>query len=228
MDSKTKGVRKPRPVGPRREEILAAALKLFAEYGVHGVTTRQIASAVGISQPSLYAFFPNKRALEGEVCVRAFDELTSRLKDGLDALKRGICDVRDLGRIYVDFGLTRPDAYRLAFMVEKGDPVTAVGSSGDTVMEAGSKSYNVLREALGITLGAGLPPEELGLLAQSLWAALHGLVSLLLARPLFPWCEQKRLIEFHVNRVFGVVICPPLMRLAPEAGAEWVSDGLLP
>ena len=205
MESKTNFARKPRRVGPRREEILTAALKLFAEHGVHTVTTRQIAAAVGISQPSLYSFFPNKQALEAEVCVRAFDELTSRLTEGLDSLKRGRCNIRELGRIYVDFGLTRRDAYRLAFMVEKSEPVAAASSSGESILEASSKSFHVLREALGFTLGAGLPPHELELLAQSLWAALHGLISLLLARPLFPWSKQNRLIEFHIDRVFAQV-----------------------
>lgn len=205
MEPETRLGRKPKPIGPRREEILAAALKLFAEHGAHAVTTRQIASAVGISQPSLYAFFPNKHALEAEVCVRAFGELTSRLNQGLDALKRGSCDIRDLGRIYIDFGLTRPDVYRLAFMVEKGDPAGAIGSSGESVLKASLRSFHVLREALHLTLGTGLPPDDLDLLAQSLWAALHGLVSLFLARPLFPWSEQHRLIEFHLARVFAQV-----------------------
>ncbi len=203
MESGTKFSRKPRPVGPRREEILAAALKLFGERGVHAVTTRQIASAVGISQPSLYAFFPNRRALEAEVYTRVFEELTSRIVEGLDALKRGSCDICDLGKIYVDFGLTHPDAYKLAFMVEKLDPVPAVSSGDDCISVAGLKAFYLLREAVDLTLGAGLPPDELELLAQSLWAALHGLVSLLLARPNFPWSQRNRLIEFHITRIFA-------------------------
>lgn len=209
MQPRTKTARKPRPIGPRREEILAAALKLFSEYGVHAVTTRQIAAAVGISQPSLYAFFPNKQALEGEVCVRVFDELTSRLTRGLNALKQGRCDIRELGTIYIGFGLTRPDAYRLAFMVEKSDPNAAVSAAGDSVLEASLRSIEVLREALRYTKGAALPPDQLELLAQSVWSGLHGLVSLLLARHLFPWCERKILIKFHIDRVFAGVLCKP-------------------
>jgi len=117
---------------------------------------------------------------------------------GLEALGRGKSDICKLGRIYVDFGLANPDAYRLAFMVEKPDPVHAIG--GDPMLAAGLNAFNLLREAVGLTVGAGLPPQELELTAQSLWAALHGLVSLLLARPNFPWKKQSRLIEFHVAR----------------------------
>ena len=50
--------RKAKGAGPeRREEILAAALRLFGQYGLYGVSTRQIAQAVGVSQPTLYAYF---------------------------------------------------------------------------------------------------------------------------------------------------------------------------
>jgi AcrR family transcriptional regulator len=178
-------------------------MKLFSEYGMNAVTTRQIAAAVGISQPSLYAFFPNKQALEAEVCTRAFEELTARITAGLDALKRGKSNIHKLGRIYVDFGLAHTDAYRLAFMVEKPEPGSAGVSGDDPTLIAGLKAFYLLREAVGLTVGASLPPQELELLAQSHWAALHGLVSLLLARPNFPWKKRNRLIEFHIARVFS-------------------------
>ena len=179
------------------------ALKLFSEHGMNAVTTRQIAAEVGISQPSLYAFFPNKQALAAEVCTRTFEELTVRITAGLDAIKRGNSNIHKLGRIYIDFGLAHPDAYRLAFMVEKPDLALAVGSGDDPMLEAGLKAFYLLREAVSFTVGAGLPQQELELLAQSHWAALHGLVSLLLARPNFPWKKRNRLIEFHIARVFS-------------------------
>lgn len=200
---------KSRPGGSRREEILAAALKLFGEYGVHAVTTRQIAAVVGISQPSLYAFFPNKQSLAAEACTHVFKDLTARLTAGIAALKRGNYDVCELGKIYVEFGLTCPDAYRLAFMVEKRDLAPDVSAGGLPILAAGLKAFDLLREAVGLTIGAALPPEQRELLAQSVWASLHGLVSLLLARPDFPWSERCRLIEIHVARAFGQIGCAP-------------------
>lgn len=43
-----------------REEILAAAARLFGDQGYTETTTRQIADAVGIKQASLYYHFPDK------------------------------------------------------------------------------------------------------------------------------------------------------------------------
>lgn len=34
--------------------------------------------------------------------------------------------------------------------------------------------------------------------AQVLWAGLHGLVALLIARPEFPWVDREKLIATHV------------------------------
>jgi AcrR family transcriptional regulator len=50
-----------------RERILVEASRLFALGGYHGTTTREIAAAVGISQPSLFFHFPTKKAILEEL-----------------------------------------------------------------------------------------------------------------------------------------------------------------
>ncbi len=47
----------------RREEVLEAALELIAEHGVAGASLRLLAKRLGMSQPSLYHYFPSKDAL---------------------------------------------------------------------------------------------------------------------------------------------------------------------
>jgi AcrR family transcriptional regulator len=47
----------------RREQVIAAAVKEFAANGFHATSTSQIAKRAGISQPYIYALFPNKREL---------------------------------------------------------------------------------------------------------------------------------------------------------------------
>lgn len=46
-----------------RERIMYEAAELFARQGYHGTTTREIADAVGIRQPSLFHHFPSKSAM---------------------------------------------------------------------------------------------------------------------------------------------------------------------
>ncbi|MCA6289859.1 MAG: TetR family transcriptional regulator, partial [Phenylobacterium sp.] len=80
IPTEVRSTRKPRGHGfETRDEILDAALRLFSEHGVMGVSTRQIAGRVGISQPALYAHFRNRDDLLAELCERAFSELEQRL-----------------------------------------------------------------------------------------------------------------------------------------------------
>ncbi len=53
----------PGPSLPTRERILSEASRLFARRGYHGTSTREIARAVGIRQPSLFHHFPSKDAI---------------------------------------------------------------------------------------------------------------------------------------------------------------------
>lgn len=61
------------------------ASRLFAERGYLGTSTRDIAAAVGIQQPSLYSHFASKQAIAEELLRR---DLTA----GIDALERVAAD----------------------------------------------------------------------------------------------------------------------------------------
>jgi AcrR family transcriptional regulator len=47
----------------RREAIIRAVRKVFADKGFHGTTTRELADAAGVSEALLFKHFPNKEAL---------------------------------------------------------------------------------------------------------------------------------------------------------------------
>jgi AcrR family transcriptional regulator len=53
----------------RRKSILQVAKELFAQKGFLGVTTRELASALGVTEPVLYEHFPSKRTLYDEILL---------------------------------------------------------------------------------------------------------------------------------------------------------------
>ena len=70
---------------PTRDQILRAASRLFAEQGFHATSTRDIAAAVGIRQPSLFHHFSSKaeimaelQRLEFETSIRVFEAARRR------------------------------------------------------------------------------------------------------------------------------------------------------
>jgi AcrR family transcriptional regulator len=56
----------------RREEVLEAAIHVFAARGFHGTPTTEIAKAAGISQAYLFRLFPTKAELYVAVVERCF------------------------------------------------------------------------------------------------------------------------------------------------------------
>jgi AcrR family transcriptional regulator len=59
----------------RREQVIQAAVKEFAAHGFHAASTTGIAKRAGISQPYIYALFPNKHELFLAVHRHAVDRI---------------------------------------------------------------------------------------------------------------------------------------------------------
>ncbi len=55
--------RTPKVVEDRREQIIEAALRVFAQKGFAGATNKDIARAAGITPGLIYHYFPSKEAL---------------------------------------------------------------------------------------------------------------------------------------------------------------------
>jgi AcrR family transcriptional regulator len=83
----------------RREQILDAALELFAERGYHGASTEEIARSAGISQPYVFRLFGTKKDLFIAVEIRCFRqtlEIFQRAAEG----KRGVEALHAIGEAY--------------------------------------------------------------------------------------------------------------------------------
>jgi AcrR family transcriptional regulator len=66
-----------------REKIIYEALTLFSVYGYDAVTIREIASAVGIKESSIYNHFKNKQ----DILNKIIDETLKRYYDVLDSIE---------------------------------------------------------------------------------------------------------------------------------------------
>jgi AcrR family transcriptional regulator len=76
----------------RRADLLEAAVVEFAESGYHGTRTADIAARAGVSQPYVYALFPDKRAL----FLACHDWTTERIKEALEKASADLSDDDDV------------------------------------------------------------------------------------------------------------------------------------
>ncbi len=69
---------------PMREQILEAAVQMFAEYGYHAAPLRDIARIAGIQAASIYHHYPNKQALLVEIMETHMVRLNAALQHVLE------------------------------------------------------------------------------------------------------------------------------------------------
>jgi len=72
------------PEGAARARILVEASRLFAVRGFHGTSTRDIAAAVGIRQPTLYSHFASKHAILAALLDADLRPAKARVSAALD------------------------------------------------------------------------------------------------------------------------------------------------
>ncbi len=112
MDPPRDTVKETRPRRPkaatRADEILDAAIDLFAEHGYAEVSIDDIGAAVGIAGPSVYNHFASKQDILLDAMARGHTQLRGAI-DGAVASGRDAADVlRRLSDAYVDQVLDQP------------------------------------------------------------------------------------------------------------------------
>lgn len=80
----------PSPCG-RREEILEAATKLFAEHGFSDTVTQVLVERLQIGKGTLYRYFPSKR----DLFLAAVDRVMRQLRQCVDSVIANIADPFD-------------------------------------------------------------------------------------------------------------------------------------
>jgi AcrR family transcriptional regulator len=99
----------------RREAILQAALRCFAEHGVEATTIEMIRAASGASTGSLYHHFGNKERIAAEVYLeglRDFRRVQQAYVEKAETLEDGI---RAIVHAHVDWISDHPDWARYLF-----------------------------------------------------------------------------------------------------------------
>lgn len=185
-----------------RHEILEVADGLLLEAGSEdAVSIQMIADGVGCTPPAIYMHFADKDALMREVCVRHFESFVAALLEAGDEGDDPFELLMTRGRAYLEFGLQHPEVYRILFMQQP------VGKAVRDVSASSADFFALLAPAVQACIEAGVFAErDPFVLACSLWASIHGLTSLMIANPEFPWPPLEEIFVFDV--------------MAPVTGAE--------
>jgi len=189
--------RSPRGEGERlREEILVATEKLLIKTGdASRVSIRMICDAVGVTPPSLYLHFPDKDALIFAVCERQFALLERMISEATADVVDPAERLSVMGRTYVRFGVEHPEQYRILLMTKDGELTRADFEAGAM---PGVTAFGHLLRAVEDCMSAGvMRKQDPFLVATGLWCVVHGVTSLRISIPGFPFVGEDQLLD-HV------------------------------
>jgi len=177
-----------------RQEILDAASEMFATEGYANVSMRKIADKIEYSPTTIYLYFKDKNDLLNQICEDTFAKLYQKVSaiqkksgNSLDCLRKGM-------RAYIEFGLKHPHHYEVTFitpiMEYLGEDIHPYEGS------MGERTFNFLRSQVALAVEDGfLKKGDVDVMSQTMWAAMHGLTSILIGHTDFPFSARNKLID---------------------------------
>ncbi|MCU1427639.1 MAG: transcriptional regulator, TetR family [Actinomycetia bacterium] len=163
------------PVGVDvRVALLDAAGELLSREGPGALTTRRLAGAAGTTTQSIYTLFGGKEGIVRAMFREGYARLEARIRRVRDTDKPMV-DLREQGRAYRAAALASPHYYDVMF----GHPVPEF-TPNDEDVAASTTTLLLLERGVQRCIDAGelVPGADANHVAQFLWAAAHGLVSL--------------------------------------------------
>lgn len=187
--------RRERAKSETRDKILDAARELFVTEGYEGVSMRKVAEKIEYSPTAIYVHFADKNELFHELCRQDFARLQKVVATEMptDPIER----LQKIGRNYIEFGERFPNHYVFMFMTphpEHGLDELDREIVGNPEVDA----YAFLKWAVQEALNAGCFRNEVKdaeLVSQTLWASVHGVISLNIAKGKDPWVDWRSLRE---------------------------------
>ena len=180
-----------------RDEILEATDRLLAASGdEEAVSLRAVAREVGCTAPAIYLHFTDRQALLLAVCERHFRDLDAAVGAAVAGIDDPLVALRAAGWAYVRWGIANPEPYRITFMTRRADapPWRFEGDS------AGEVAFRHLAELVEWGMKEGVVRhDDPFLVATGVWAAVHGLTSLVISTPDFPAQGLDVVVEHLVD-----------------------------
>ncbi len=180
------------PQAPK-ERIKREAMRLFVDHGVDAVSMRDIADAVGLRAPSLYAHFRSREELIGDLFFASYAEYGRRLAEAaaapggfqrqLEAMIRVICALHAEDELLFNFLLLTQHGFLRQIARDQRNPVEVICRSVAAAMQAGDIPRGNATLVAGAIIGIVVQPATFklyGRLDEGLAALADELVALCL------------------------------------------------
>lgn len=187
-----------------RETILEKSRQILIKEGFGNLSMRKIASALDVSATALYSHFKGKDDLLVALIEESVEMLLGQLAHAAERETDAISRLKQMALAYVQFGLERPQEYEIMFVVRSEEMPRYPKEKFRKVRSAYSMLADTIRE--GHLTGMIEEPEP-ELAAYSIWAQLHGVVSVILNQRLDAKVSREEFVEHSVDHIIdGFVV----------------------
>jgi AcrR family transcriptional regulator len=192
--------RNPRGQGARlRDELIEAARQLLTTAQRESdVSIRAVTRQAGASPQSFYLQFDSLDELLYAVYAIEFEELRKVLAEAVTQAQDPVAGLLGLCRAYCDYAQQHPGRYRA---------LTGVRGQLHPAWEGrrmpGASAFATLRDAVAAALQTEQHPGDPFVAAATLWASLHGIVTLRADRPAFAWPSLDDMIGSLVQQLLA-------------------------
>jgi AcrR family transcriptional regulator len=179
-------------LGPK-DRIRREAMRLFVAHGVDAVSMRDIADAVGLKAPSLYAHFRSREELVGDLFFASYAEYGRRLSAAatmpgtfvarLEAMVRLICALHEEDELLFEFLLLTQHGFLRHVSRDESNPVEVFCRAIAAAMAAGEIPPGNPTLVAGALIGVIVQPATFklyGRLSQGLGELADDIVQLCL------------------------------------------------
>lgn len=181
-----------------RRLILDTTRHLLVQEGYQNLSMRKIAREIGYSPTSIYLHFDSKDTLLHALIHEGMMRLHEQLKQvASEHPKAPLPRLRALCRCFIEFGLANPEYYEIMFQLRP-----------ERMERYPPEKYRAARQNLGFfaralaegTEDGHLDVDDADVSASTIWASLHGTVSLLLAERLDVQIERDTFIDTAIQQ----------------------------
>ena len=174
-----------------RERIRLQAMGLYSQGGVEAVSIRAVAQRVGVSPTSIYSFFSSRQALIEALWL---DPVLTVLAEMVRVAALTPDPVERIDRvldIYLDLALGQPEIYRGAFLHVRSANAPPLAKRDLADLDF----HRLLRDAIAEGQTARrIRPGDPDLMAQTVWAGVHGALALPIHMETWGLAESRRLV----------------------------------
>lgn len=168
--------RKEREKAELRQLILEGAMEVFLAEGFENTSIRRIAERIEYSPGTIYVYFKDKNEILLDLHRIAFDQLMEVMRE-TESNEEPLDQVYAIGDRYITFALKNPGLYELMFVLRA--PMDAIRP--ECGWEEGFRTYDYFKSVLIKAIDKGqLAQTDPEVLCVTLWASVHGLVTLFL------------------------------------------------